>query len=247
MSTARLGTYLWRFQLRDFLLRRAAVPAAAAIGMGWLLLASDASTVDWATPRGAEWSRGFFATYATLFMHAAAFLGVARLVADDCSNGYYRFLFSKPLSVARFYAQQWVLHGVGLVAIAGVIVAWYGYVTAPAPTPLAGAVMMMGLTWVLVGGVGFAFTAVTDYDAPVLIGCFVVSEVVQLMGAVRASPPWLRAAAPFALPLVDLTAVREALFAGDAPPWSRAAHVAAYGVAGFIAGLIVLRRAAVAR
>jgi len=43
----------------------------------------------------------------------------ARLVTDDRSNGYFRFLFSKPVSVGRFYLQQWVLHGMGFVVIVG--------------------------------------------------------------------------------------------------------------------------------
>ena len=129
MSTGRLGAYLLRYQAVDFLLYRAALPAGIAVVLGGSLVSAAGRGIDFSTPAGARWADQFVGTFGTLFLHLSAFLGVARLVSDDRSTGTYRFLFAKPVSVPRFYVQQWLLHGALLTVIASGI----AFLTALAP------------------------------------------------------------------------------------------------------------------
>ncbi len=243
----RITAYL-RFQLADFLLMRAALPATLVVFLAYMTLASAPANVDWsARSGGARMLTQLFQAVAGAFIVLGSFLGVARLVTDDRSNGYFRFLFSKPMSVVRFYAQQWVLHGVGLVAIAGLLGLWLEARTAA--IPVGAAMTMMALTWILVGGVGFALSAATNYDALLLVIAYVASSVLQ---GIKGAPdslmaPWLREVTKLTLPVHKLDYIRAQLYTGGDLPWPATLHVVAYGMTGFAAAIVLLRRTSLAR
>ena len=182
-----------------------------------------------------------------MFVALGAFMGIARLVSDDRSNGYYRFLFSKPVSLERFYMQQWVLHGAGLILITGVFAAWLQGGTGP--LPVREAMITMALTWVLIGGIGFALSALTNVDALLLVLLYVVSAVLHGLKEAPNSPmwPWLKQFTRVFPPVQKLDFIRDQLYAGAGIPWMHVAHVAGYGVLAFAVGVIVLRRTSFAR
>lgn len=243
----RLTAYL-RYQLADFLLLRAALPVILVLFFAFMTLKTTPDTVDWASPSGgARQLNELFRILAGMFIVLGSFIGVARLVTDDRSNGYFRFLFSKPVSVERFYFQQWVLHGVGFVAIVGLLGVWLQALTAH--VPVGGAMMVMALTWTLVGGVGFALSAATNYDALLLVVGYVASSVLHSIKAAPAAhmAPWLRQVTRLTLPVQKLDYVRDQLYGGQDIPWPAAIHVVAYGTAGLVAALVILRRASFAR
>lgn len=246
MNVGRHGAYLLRYQVADFLVYRAALPVGIALGLGGMLVSQAGRGLDFSTPLGQRWAAEFLGTFGTLVIHLAAFLGVTRLVSDDRANGYARFLFSKPVGVPRFYAQLWVAHGALLVALVTGIAVLAARAFAPAPVSVGGIAATMALTWVLVGGVGFALSAVTSYDAILLVVAFVGSEMLHALKDVPESPlwPWLQQVTRLTLPLHKLAYVRASLMAGDAVPWPHVAQVVAYGVGAFALGIVVVRRRA---
>ena len=249
MRRGRVGAYLVRYQVLDFLVYRASLPALIAVGLGGALVSAASHGIDFATPAGARWAGQFLGTFGTLFIHLSAFLGVARIVSDDRSTGTYRFLFAKPVSATRFYVQQWLLHGVLLTVVAAMIAALAARALAPAPVSVGGIAGAMALTWILVGGVGFALSAATNYDALVLILFFVASETLHALKDVPHSPmwPWLQQLTRVTMPLHKLAYLRDGLLAGDGVSWPHAAHVVAYGAVGFALAVVTLRRASLAR
>lgn len=248
MTRGRLGAYLLRFQLRDLLLYRAALPVGMAIFVGWMIVTTDARGMDWASPRGARLALDIVRYVGQgMFINVAVFLGIARLVSDDRSNGYFRFLFSKPVSLERFYVQQWLAHGASLVIITGLLGWWLQANTTT--IPIRETMIVMALAWMLIGGVGFALTAATNYDSLLLLIAWIGSKIAHTIKDTPESPmwPWLREVTRFTLPTQKLEYVATQLYAGDPLPVAHAAHVAAYGAIGFIVAIILLRRTSFAR
>lgn len=246
MTRGRLGAYL-AFQLKDFLVLRALVPTLMVVMIGWMVL-KTAAPDDWSTPDATRLAREMFRALSGVFITLGAFLGVARLVADDRANGYFRFYFSKPISLERFYVQQWLLHGVLLVVLVGVLAAMLRAATVP-EIPVGAAMVVMGLTWLLVGGIGFAISAAVNADAVVLVLVYVMTIVLRSLRDASRSPlpDWLSEVTRALPPTQKLEYARDLLYAGGGVSWPHVAHVAGYGIAAFVVAVVLLRRTSLAR
>ena len=246
MMRGRVNGYL-RFQLQDFLVLRAGLPTLMAVMFGFMLWKQMSGSVDWSSAQGQGLAQQLFRTIASVFITIGSFLGVARIVADDRSNGYFRFLFSKPISIERFYAQQWVLYGIGFVVVAGLLGFWFQAVTTT--LPVQGLMIVMGLNWSLIGGVGFFISACINADAAVLVFVYVFSTILHTLKDAAFSNmwPWLRQLTRLTLPVQKIDYIREQLYAGNSMPWMHVSHVIAYGMVAFVLGLVVLRRWSFAR
>ena len=242
----RLFAYL-KFQLQDFLLLRAGLPTVLVLMFGFMVWKQAGSALDWSTPTGQQFAMGMFRNPASVFITIGSFLGVARIVADDRSNGYFRMLFSKPVAIERFYAQQWLLYGVGFVLIAGMLGFWFQAVTTT--LPVQAMMIMMGLNWILIGGVGFFLSACINADAAVLVVAYVFSTVLHSLKDAPGSNmwPWLMQVTRLTLPVHKIEYIREALYAGNSMPTMHVSHVIAYGMVAFVLGVVVLRRTSFAR
>ncbi|MCX5756289.1 MAG: hypothetical protein NTX19_09285 [Gemmatimonadetes bacterium] len=246
MKRGRINAYL-KFQLGDFLILRAGLPTLVAVMFGYMLWKQMSGSIDWTTPQGQGFALQVFQTIASVFITIGSFLGVARIVADDRSNGYFRFLFSKPVSIERFYAQQWLLYGIGFVAIAGLLGYWFQ--SATTQMPVTGLMVVMGLNWILIGGVGFLLSAAINADAAVLVFVYVLSTILHTLKDAPFSRmwPWLKQLTRVTLPVHKVDFIRNQLYAGNSMPWMHATHVIMYGMIAFVLGLVVLRRSSFAR
>jgi hypothetical protein len=248
MTRGRIGAYLLRFQLRDLLVYRVTLPVMMAAFVAWMIVATDARRMDWASPQGSRMALDIVRVVGhVMFINVAVFLGIARLVSDDRSNGYYRFLFSKPVSLERFYAQQWLAQGASLVIITGLLGLWLQANTTA--IPIRETMLVMALAWILIGGVGFALTAATNYDSLLLLLVWLISKVAHTIKDAPDSPmwPWLQEVTRFMLPTHKLEYVASELIGGNPLPVAHAAHVLAYGAVGFIVAVVLLRRTSFAR
>jgi hypothetical protein len=246
--SGRITAYLLRYQLRDLVVLRAGLPTFMAIFFGWMIIKTDGANVVWTGESGQRLARdivNMFGTY--VFIPLAVFLGAARLVTDDRSNGYFRFLFSKPVSIVRFYVQQWVAYGLAVMAIGGLLALWLQLNTTT--VPVRELVIVIGLNWVIVGGVGFLLTVVTNYDALLLVIVWTVSKVLHALKDAENSGMWgwVREVTRFSVPTQKLVHVQNELLAGNPLPVPHTIHVVAYGLLAFIAGVIILRRSSFSR
>ncbi|MDA1080663.1 MAG: hypothetical protein O2973_03145 [Gemmatimonadetes bacterium] len=244
---ARALAYLFRYQFADFLMLRAGLPALTVTLLGFMIWKTAGVDVGWSSTQGVRISRDVFRMLSGVFIVLGGFMGIARLVTDDRSNGYFRFLFSKPVSIERFYIQQWFLIGIGMVVLTGLFSAWLQAGTGP--LPVRESMIFMGLFWILVGGIGFALSAATNLDAVLLVVLYVTSTVLHSLKEMPNSPmwPWLGQVTRLFPPLHKLDYIRDQLYAGAGVPWMHVAHVAGYGILALVCGTVILRRASFAR
>jgi hypothetical protein len=244
----RLGAYLLRYQLRDYMIIRASLPMLMVFFMGFMIVKNDGRGIDFASPRGVQFIGDVirFVLGAT-FMSTIAFLGIARFISDDRANGYFRFYFSKPVSITGYYVQAWLLHGVATVGLTWVGALWVQSLMHP--IPIGGIVFMSALLWVMVGGMGFFLSALTNLDTVILVVLMIMSKILH---SVNEDAPdflwgWVRAILPVLMPTDRIGHVMEHTIAGTAFATGDWLYPLAYGGFAFIAGVIILRRTSFAR
>jgi hypothetical protein len=251
---ARLGAY-GRWQVRDYFMDRGA-PTAIVIGLfGWLtlapVLARLAVQLEHLPPwRIAKYGSRAAAQHALLLDFSADFLGnflgaivfigalfaMNGIVANDRKQGFYRFLFAKPLAPPAYYGQAFVLHGLGFLSIIAVMAGVYGALV----TPVLSAPFLAAIagTYVCYAGIAFALSAAARWDWLSLVTVTVAAEFVwERFGASTSAAARLVYLFP---PLHRTSEIYSAAGAGMAPPWHPLLWLASYGAIAFVIGLVVL-------
>jgi hypothetical protein len=229
---ARLARYaLW--QARDFALERG-VPTLI-VGALLLVLAK--------TQAGARASddaaRDALAALLQAFAPTAVLLAVNGIVAGDRRHQYFRLLFSKPVSVSRYYAQAWLVSAVGMLVCTALVLTAYAALVHPVWPP--GALLFVSLYFLLFGGLGLLLSAVTRFDWMALGLLWALAQLLRSL--LPADESWYGAALNIVLPpLHVLSAMGGALIRGDAVPSSAYTWVTAYGAAALLLGLVIVRR-----
>ncbi|MEJ7812642.1 MAG: hypothetical protein WKG32_19675 [Gemmatimonadaceae bacterium] len=262
-GATRLGQYaLW--QARDYLWERG-VPSLL---VGALVLAAPANTVRQAASQARGARAEADVSLLALVLIAATFkvlafmivlLSVNGIVSNDRKQGYFRFLFAKPVSVPRFYAQAFALHGLGALAATAILLAVFR--AAIYPVFPVGTLALVALTYLSVGGIGFLISTLSRFDWATLSVVFALSQFLRI-----GFPPgesWYGRGLHWILPpLHKLNDVTDALIRGGNPGGfaigaagqASALQVsdpaflhavlwlAAWGVGAFVAALLVLNR-----
>ncbi|MEO6528101.1 MAG: hypothetical protein ABIP93_15880 [Gemmatimonadaceae bacterium] len=257
---ARIAAYgLW--QLRDYLMDRGTPTFIVAMLFGYLtlmpmLLRHEAPVSQEVVARfGSETAAraamlgqlhyGFLRTFLGTLVFLGALFAMNGIVANDRKLGFYRFLFAKPVTPARYYGQAFLIHWVaflGVMALLGVI---YGAaVGAVLSWPLMAVVALMFLCY---SGIAFLLSAAARWDWLSLVAVSVLSTFAwgkfggsthPLAGLLYLLPPLHRTDEVYA----SVSGVH--LLAAGAPlalPWPLMWWLAGYGATSFLLGLLVLR------
>lgn len=253
--TARLRAYaLW--QGRDYLLDRGAPTALVGTLFGYmvggpLLVGMHAqlarmSAAQVAREGGIDAVRSALVGEVTLtflslllgnFVFLGALFAMNGIVANDRKQGYYRFLFSKPLSPDRYYGQAFVVHWAGFLLITTLLGLVYQALVGPVLTgPVYVAVALMYLCY---AGVAFALSAIARWDWLSLVAVTVAANWLWLRFGQSTGP--LTVLLYLFPPIHRTSEVYAAAAKGAALPWPLLGWFAGYGVACFVIGLIVLR------
>lgn len=254
MTRARLGAYA-PWQLRDYLMDRGAPTALVSALFGYLGLGTILSMVsvrvahlspgEVAQRGGAEAARAAIvhelsATFLDNFLGVVVFLGALfamnGIVANDRKQGFYRFLFAKPMSPMRYYGQAFVVHWAGFALVVALLAAVYSLLVTPVSPLVVGVLLLMFLCY---AGVAFALSAAARWDWLSLVTFTVFATYAwQRWGASRHAAATLL----YLLPPLDRTGrVYTALARGTEVPWTLVAWLAGYGAACWVIGLLVLR------
>ena len=257
----RVGAYaLW--QLRDYAKDRGLPTLIVSILTGYLglspmlgqmpsrgervspaLLARFGSAEAVHAARMAEFNQVFLHGVLGTLVFVGALFAMNGIVANDRKQGYYRFLFAKPVTPSRYYGQAFVVHWAGFVAVMILLVLAYGQLIWPVLSqPLVVGIALMFLAY---SGIAFLLSAVARWDWLSLVAVSVVAtllwsrfgdsshpvaELLYLLPPLhRADEVYAWAAAP--------------AHAGDAHalPWPIMLWLSGYGADCFLAGLVVLR------
>jgi ABC-type transport system involved in multi-copper enzyme maturation permease subunit len=260
MSRARAGAYaLW--QLRDYFKDRGLPTLIVGTLAAYLslsdILASDAREqvmgvlrARFVTPEAvdAAWRTYVDVTFVTGILGALVFLGALfamnGIVANDRKFGFYRFLFAKPVTPARYYGQAFVLHWAGFMAVVAVLGGLYGIVMQPVLTkPL---LLVVALMFVAYAGIAFLLSAAARWDWLSLVVVSIAADVLWTRFGASVHP---LAKLLYLLPPLHRARDLYAAAAGAPMPfaapseisWPLLAWLVGYGALCYLAGLIVLR------
>ena len=260
---ARVGAYaLW--QLRDYVKDRGVPTFIVALLSGYLglspiiermptradvvpagLLARFGSAEAVYAARMVEFNHAFLRGILGTIVFVGALFAMNGIVANDRKQGFYRFLFAKPMTPARYYGQAFFVHWVGFVAVMIALGLVYGVLIWPVLSrPL---LLVIALMFVAYAGIAFLLSAAARWDWMSLVAVTVGSTFLwaqygesthPLARLLFLLPPLHRADEVYA----SVSGVP--MYASGAPiviPWSILAWLVGYGIACFAAGLVVLR------
>ena len=146
---ARIVRYgVW--QLRDFLLDRGISLLIIGSLLGYLTLAPmlpalhrNLATLPprliekWGGMQGAtvmlmkDFNEMFLRNFLGGMVFVGALIAMNGIVANDRKQGFYRFLFTKPLAPWRYYGQAFLVHTMGFVVVISLLGAAYGVLIWP--------------------------------------------------------------------------------------------------------------------
>jgi hypothetical protein len=260
---ARVGAYaLW--QLRDYLKDRGLPTFIVALLSGYLglspiiermptradpvppmLLTRFGSAEAVYAARMMDFNHAFLRGILGTLVFLGALFAMNGIVANDRKQGFYRFLFAKPMTPARYYGQAFFVHWAGFVAVMIVLGLVHGVLIWPVLSrPL---LIVIALMFVAYAGIAFLLSAAARWDWMSLVAVTVAATFLwgrygesthPLARLLYLLPPLHRADDVYA----SVSGVP--MYASGAPtviPWSILAWLAGYGAACFAAGLVVLR------
>jgi hypothetical protein len=176
---ARLGRYaLW--QAYDFTFNVAILLLLVFMLLGVsFLMSMNAQETFIQSQRGTMslgQKLGYFRQLMEMFTSVAPMIAVSGIVSTDRTSGYTRFLFAKPLSPTRFYAQSLLVKFVGYLIVAHVLMLVYSRY-APVPGYSYRAIVALGCVFLAVGGLLFLLSVLTRFDGAVAILFLLVSAI----------------------------------------------------------------------
>jgi hypothetical protein len=244
MRRARLWSYLG-WQARDFVAERGAPLLIVATLMAFPII-MGLRELRAAAPSAAQ--AAISARYAILelvaqFALIGVLIGINGVVSNDRVRGYYRFLFAKPVSIPRYYAQAYVINGLGLVITAlGVLGAIYslGYPLFPARV-----LLMVALVYVSMGGLGFFYSTLARFDWVLMGATWGLAQVLRAVYPAQES----RAGQVLDVVLPPFHRLRDVglqLARGEVAEPTMLAWLLGWGISGFVLGLLILRRRSLA-
>jgi len=235
---ARLRAYGY-WQLRDFVFER----AAAVLIIGLLFVFGSYESLG---PGGhaliAGGGRGALlfgarsvAEHLTLMWFITALVAVHGISANDRATGRFRLIFAKPVRVLPYYAQAFALHGIAFMLCMLIWLAALSRVMPIGGETASSAVVILGCSYILVGGLCFLLSAVWRFDWVGMLGVF---GAVMYLASKFPKASWLGPLPPFwrISEQVDNIKTLDPLDA------KMLLWVVAYGVACFLLGLIILKR-----
>lgn len=167
----------------------------------------------------------------------AAFISFNGMISNDRKLGYFRFLFSKPVSIPTYYAQIFAVFFVGYVAVFVILLGLFGLSVFPIFP--SGVLIYSALVFLSLGGIAFFISSLFRFDWPVLAGTFMGTLLLRSLLADRDG--WTRILLAILPPLHELTPLA-ALAAGGSVEPRTVAWLLGYSALFFVAGLLVLRR-----
>jgi hypothetical protein len=180
-------------------------------------------------------------TFITIALGNIVFLGALfamnGIIANDRKLGFYRFLFSKPLSPQRYYGQAFLLHWAGFLFVITLIGLLFNALVGPVlSASLYAAVALMYLCY---AGIAFALSAAARWDWLSLVAVTVAANYLWVRYGTSTSAA---ARLLYLFPPIHRTSeIYAAVAQGTALPWPLLGWFAAYGAISFVIGLVVLR------
>jgi hypothetical protein len=236
-SRGRLARYsLWQF--RDFLVDRGI--AIVLIGFLWGYVTFEpmrrtmgpAWTGDQRSPM---W--GIALQFTSAIVSLSVLIAVNGITSQDRKNGYYRFLFSKPVDAVAYYAQLFFVYMVG-VLLSMLILSSLLHIILPAFSILH-FLLYTALIYIAMGGIGFFLSVATRYDWLTLAAVWLGARIVR--GIYGAKNDWRSKLVEVLPPVHRLDELANSLIGTGKAETTDVIWLLGYGLFFFVLGLFVLR------
>jgi hypothetical protein len=240
-----------RYVVQDYLLLRAALPVVLISSVAVLYVRDTLKYVAvkpeaWSSPRFISGAHDAYGNFAAVLLYFAVFLAVIAIMTVDRTTGHYRFFFSKPVNVVWYYVHTVAVHGAALLALVALFA--LGWSSKMPHESVRAAMLAAAIGFGFIGGIGFFLGALTNLDAALTPLAIVFAITAQSVAHDYSQPPaWLAFLARVLPPADDFEKIRKAIGAHAALPSSSLWHLAVYGGAGWLVGLVLLRRLSLAR
>lgn len=175
--------------------------------------------------------------------YIAAFIALNGIISNDRKAGYYRFLFSKPVSITTYYAQQFVVCFVGFLFVCLILLGIFSVFTKPV-SPIA-PLAYLALVFLSFGGIAFLISSLFRYDWPILAAVFLASAIFQSMWSEQEG--WRRMVLSVLPPLYKLSQEMNSILQRGTVDTQSVLWLLGYSAICFTLGLFVLRRRAFAQ
>lgn len=179
----------------------------------------------------------FLGNFLGVLVYLGAIFAINGIVADDRKKGYYRFLFSKPVSPTRYYGQGFLVHWLGFVIVTCLLALFYGVLLLPLLTVQL--VYVVALMYLMYAGMGFALSAAARWDWLTLVAATVFANFMWFLFGASTS---VFARLLYLLPPVHRTReIYEAVAKHTPLDTGLLAWFTGYGIVCYVIGLVVLR------
>lgn len=242
MSRARLARYsLWQF--RDFAIDRGIAIMIIGLLWGYTLIAPLRAAMGAAfqiDPRSPAWP--LVITVTSSVVSLAVLIALNGIVSTDRKMGYYRFLFSKPVSAAGYYAQLFFVYMAG-VLVAMLLLSGVLHTIVPA-FKIVNFLAYAAIIYIAMGGIGFFVSVATRFDWVTLAAIWLGSRIVR--DFYGAKPGWKSKTVELLPPVHKLNDVSMSIITSGTAHTSDVLWLLGYGALFFALGLLLLHRGSLA-
>jgi len=236
----RLAKYsLWQF--RDFFMQHGIGIAIIGLLWGYTLLAPLRAAMNTQSPTqlvpgSPIW--GIVLQITSAVVSVSVLIAMNGIVSSDRKNGYYRFLFAKPINRVLYYAQAFVVYMVGVLLIMAVLSVLLRTILPSFNVYYF--VLYATLVYIAMGGIGFFLSVATRYDWLSLAAVWLGSRMLR---AIYSGPRagWKGKLVEILPPVHRLDDVANSLIGTGSAQSSDIIWLVGYGLLCFALGLVLLR------
>jgi hypothetical protein len=238
----KLARYsLWQF--RDFVMERGIAIAIIGLLWGYTLIEPLRRAMGAAFavgPASPTWPLVISVTSSVVSL--GVLIALNGMVSTDRKQGYYRFLFSKPVSAVAYYAQLFFVYMIGVLLIMLLLA---GLLHTVIPTfKILNFLLYAAIIYIAMGGIGFFVSVATRFDWLTLAAIWLGSRM--LRGIYGPKPGWKSKAVEILPPVHKIDDLSLTLITSGTAPTSDVLWLLGYGVLFFALGLLLLRQGSLA-
>jgi ABC-type polysaccharide/polyol phosphate export permease len=230
---------LWQF--RDFFMQHGIGIAVIGLLWGYTLLAPLRAAMNPQSPVPVAvgspiW--GIVLQITSAVVSVSVLIAMNGIVSSDRKNGYYRFLFAKPINRVLYYAQAFVVYMLGVLLIMGVLSVLLRTILPSFNVYYF--ILYAALVYIAMGGIGFFLSVATRYDWLSLAAVWLGSRMLR---AIYSGPRagWKGKLVEILPPVHRLDDVANSLIGTGSAQSSDVVWLVGYGLLCFALGLVLLR------
>ena len=192
------------------------------------------------SPRSPAWP--LVITVTSSIVSLSVLIALNGIVSTDRKMGYYRFLFSKPVSAVAYYAQLFFVYMAGVL---GAMLLLSVVLHTVVPTfKIINFLVYTAIIYVAMGGIGFFVSVATRFDWLTLAAVWLGSRIIRDFGS--AKPGWSSKVVELLPPVHKLDEVSMSIITNGTAHTSDVLWLLGYGALFFALGLLLLHRGSLA-